>query len=265
MFETKNKTTLITGGLSGIGKALAEQAAQDHNTVLLAQRSFSSAEERELLRLGAKRVVQFSKDLSQEEQVFELAQDLKTQSFQVDILINNAGQFIGGLIETQDPQCVSQSINLNLKTPILLTRLLLPSMLKRDSGRIVNNSSLSGVLHWPCASAYSAGKAGLIAFDNCLRQELRGTGVRTLLLLTPTVKTKMLEKANEICSSHFNSLSFKSVSAEDWAKEVWQALRKDKKILYPKGFQRFDLFFDRCLPFRFERYIKKRFSRKPRS
>lgn len=104
MFETKNKTTLITGGISGIGRAIAKKAAQDNNILVLVQRSHSDTIEKELKDLGAKKVYQIQKDLSELENIEELVKELEDRKIEVDVLINNAGLLTGGLIEKQDPK-----------------------------------------------------------------------------------------------------------------------------------------------------------------
>jgi short-subunit dehydrogenase len=120
----------------------------------------------------------------------------------IDILINNAGQLAGGLLETQTAGEIYNMLNVNLLAPIHLIRRLLPSFLTKDETLIVNNTSVNAILHAPCATTYAGAKAGLLAFSDALRRELRGTGIRLLTLLTPAIDTSMLRKAIELYRGH---------------------------------------------------------------
>lgn len=261
MFNTSKKTTLITGGISGIGHSIAKQAAQDNNTLILVQRRSSDKIESELKKLGAKSVIQLQYDLSDPANIQKLVDELKIKKIDIDILINNAGLLTGGLLEEQDPEKIFKMINVNLSAAIILTRLLLPSMLERKSGMIVNNASVSGKMSMPCASTYAASKAGLVAFTDSIRQELEGTGVKTLLLITPGVKTDMYDDIYNQYGSHMDLSFLKSIPADDWAKQVWSAIQNDQKTLMPSGTQRIGVWLSTHTPILFEKSIKRYFKR----
>ncbi len=262
MFNTLNKTTLITGGITGIGKAIAEQAAKDKNTLVLVQRRSSDSIVSELKKLGAKDVIQLQYDLSELANIKKLVQDLKTRNLEIDILINNAGLLTGGLLEKQDPDKIHQMLNVNLSAVIILSRLLLPSMLQRKTGKIVNNASVSGKMFIPCASTYAASKAGIVAFTDSIRQELVGTGVSTLLLITPGVKTDMYDDITNQYGDSMDLSFLKSIPASDWAVQVWQAIRSDQADLMPSGTERVGVWLATHIPSLFEKSIKKYFKPK---
>ena len=261
MFETKNKTTLITGGISGIGRAIAKKAAQDSNILVLVQRSHSDTIEKELKDLGAKKVYQIQKDLSELENIEELVKELEDRKIEVDVLINNAGLLTGGLIEKQDPKKIAKMISVNLTGTILLTRLLLPSLLKRKTGRIVNNASVSGKMFMPCASTYAASKAGIVAFTESIRQELEKTGVTTLLLITPGVKTDMYDDIQNQYGENMDLSFLKSMPAEKWADSVWEAVKSGQSELLPNGTERVGVWLATHIPSLFEKSIKGYFHR----
>lgn len=262
MFDTLGKTTLITGGLSGIGKSLAEKAAKDKNKLILVQRRSSDTIEAELKKLGAIEVIQLQYDLSELENIKELVKDLEQKKLEVDILINNAGLLTGGLIEKQDPDKIYQMLNVNLSAVILLTRLLLPSMLKRKTGRIINNASVSGKMFMPCASTYAASKAGVVAFTDSIRQELQGTGVSTLLLITPGVKTDMYDDIKNQYGDSMDLSFLRSIPAADWADQVWGAVKSNQDTLMPSGTERVGVWLATHAPSLFEKSIKKYFKPK---
>lgn len=261
MFETKSKTILITGGNSGIGKSIARQAAKDKNKIYLVQRSHSDSIEKELLDLGATSVEQIKKDLSQFEDIKSLVSELEQRKINIDILVNNAGLLTGGLIEEQDPDQIFKMLDVNLKAVILLTRLLLPQMLQRKTGKIVNNASVSGKMFMPCASTYAASKAGVVAFTESIRQELEGTGVSTLLLITPGVKTDMYDDITDQYGKHLDLSFLKSMPADDWAEQIWKALKNDEARLLPSGSERVGVWLATYAPSLFEKSIGRYFNR----
>lgn len=248
MFESKGRTTLITGGLSGIGKALACEAAKNENHVVLVQRRSDESFNEELQKLGAASCHQLSYDLCKIENIENLYTDLQSLNLDVDILINNAGMLTGGILEEQDPLKIQSMLTLNLTTPILLTRKLLPNMLKRKSGKIVNNCSVTARIALPGNSTYGASKSGLLHFSNGLRQELRDTGVSVLALLTPGVKTEMFDDIHRQFDKNMDTGFLTHIPAEQWAQMVWSAIGSDKDILWPKGPEKVAVFLSTYLP-----------------
>jgi short-subunit dehydrogenase len=124
-------------------------------------------------------------------------------------------------------------LNVNLGALIHLTRLILPEMIKRGKGKIVNNASVSGVMFMPCASTYAASKAGVVAFTRSLEQELKDTGVSTLLLFTPGVKTDMYDQIYDDYSGHLDLSFLTSISSEAWSKIVFKAIENDHSECLP--------------------------------
>ena len=259
--NTKNKTTLITGGLGGIGYALAKEASKDKNTVVLVQRSKSDEAEKELLNLGAAKVFQIQKDLSQTDAISTLVSELEEKNIDVDILINNAGLLTGGLIEEQKDEDISKMLDVNLKALILLTKAFVPKMLKKKSGKIVNNSSVSGVMCIPCASTYAASKAGVVSFTRCIKQELKNTGVSTLIMLTPGIQTKMYDDIKNLYSEHLKLDFLTAISAEEWAGKVWIAIKNDDDEITPTGSNKIGLWASKFAPSMFEKQVSKYFKR----
>jgi short-subunit dehydrogenase len=181
----------ITGASSGIGEALArELAPHGHALTLIARRG-------DLLaalvgELGARsRAV--SHDLADPGRATAWIAEAEAAFGPIDTLVNNAGMEITGPSVTADPARIRQLIDLNLTTPLLLVRHLLPAMCARRSGLIVNVSSLAGLAPMPMQTYYSASKAGLAAFSESLRGELAGTGVHVLGVYPGPVTTAMGE------------------------------------------------------------------------
>jgi short-subunit dehydrogenase len=113
--------------------------------------------------------------------------------------------------------------------------LLLPGMLERGSGKVVDNASISGYAHLPAASTYAASKAGVVAFSESLRRELRGTGVSVLHLVTPGVSTDMLSDTDDAYGRHFDTSGWDRQAPAEWAARVVAAIEADKSVLGPGG------------------------------
>ena len=134
-------------------------------------------------------------DLGSRETIDEGCDALGDEIRRIDVLVNNAGAFTAGQLETQDVGDLDDLFQVNLVGLAHLTRRVLPAMLERGSGKIVNHSSLVAYFRFPGISTYSASKAGVAAFTDSLRRELRGTGVTTLEIVTGGVDTEMLDHA----------------------------------------------------------------------
>jgi short-subunit dehydrogenase len=156
----------------------------------------------------------------------------------VDVLVNNAGVLQAGQLETEDVEHIYEVLQVNLAAGIHLTRLLLPGMLERGHGTIVCNASISGYAFFPGSSVYAASKAGLVAFSEGLRRELRGTGVHVLHLVTPAIDTRMMDAVVDGYRGNQDLSKMSRTSPEDWAKKVADAIASDKAVLNPGGNER---------------------------
>src|SRR5690606_21303959 len=113
---------------------------------------------------------------------------------------------------------------------------MMAKLITRPQAMIVNNSSVSGVMHLPCTTTYTAAKTGVVAFSSSLRQDLSGTNVKVLTLITPGIKTRMFDEIAPKYNAHMDVSSLKAVSPECYAKRVFNAIERDEKILLPPLF-----------------------------
>lgn len=256
-----DQTVVITGASRGIGAALAQTFARQHTHLHLLSRQFSVDPTKELLGLGAKSVRLWPVDLGQKISLDQFVAQILSDKIKVDVLINNAGLLTGGLLEEQDPEDIEAMFDVNVKALVRLTRLFLPGMLERRRGKIINNASVVGHMHFPCASTYSASKAAVIAFTESLRQELSGTGVSTLLMITPGVQTKMYNEIETLYGGHLQLTNLGSIPAEDWAMSVLKAASSDQATLMPSGFTRFGVFLGQHFHSVLEDFVRTRFKR----
>jgi short-subunit dehydrogenase len=225
-------TALVTGSNRGIGRALAgELATRRLDLLLYGVRSPADFEPPQPPPGGAREVRVVELDLSSRQSIASGAAALP----HVDVLVNNAGLMTGGLLEEQDIDDIYAMFQVNLVGLVHLTQLLLPAMLERRRGMIVNNASISGYAWFPAASTYAAAKTGVVAFSESLRRELRGTGVGVLHLVTPGVDTDMLDATRQVYGRHMNAAAWDDQRPEEWAAKAVRAIERDDHVLGPGG------------------------------
>ncbi len=256
--EIRNRNVVITGSSRGIGWELARAIAKEGATLHLVQRTWDSKKIDELKNLGAAKVVTWTCDLTQTQNIIDLGKNLAKEN--IDILVNNAGILTGELLEKQSDNEIVDVFQLNLVASALLIKAVLPSMINRRSGKIVNNTSVSAYMRFPCATTYAAAKSGLLALTECLETELTGTGVNTLSLVTPGIKTDMFDQIKTSYGKYFDSPS-DYITAEAYAQQIVGAIKKDKAYLMPSGATRFGLFMTKYTPGIFKKFVIGNFNR----
>lgn len=185
------KKVLITGGSGAIGSMTAYWAVRQGWEVLLAYNSNHSAAamlKEDLENLKGK-VTLFSGDLTQKEERERLA----AECGEIDLLVNNFGRAHYTAFTEETEESLAEVLQTNLFAHMALTRLLVPRMVARKSGAIVNISSVWGQTGGSCEVAYSAAKAGLIGFTKALAKELAPSGVTVNCVAPGCVESKMLE------------------------------------------------------------------------
>lgn len=259
--EIKNSSVLVTGASRGIGKAIAKALAPQKCHLILTLRKSDPELEKELLGLGALSVKVILADFATREGVNAFCQTIEKNQQSVDILINNAGLLTGGLLEEQNLDDIYSMMQVNLLAVIQLCHFFIPRMLKNGRGKIVNNASVSGKMFIPCANTYAASKAGVVALTESLQGELTGTPISTLLLITPGVKTDMYDKISDQYSKNLDLSFLSSMTADEWAGQIVQAILKDRSHLYPSGGTSMGVFVGHHFPEFFRKIVLKKFKR----
>jgi short-subunit dehydrogenase len=169
--QLEGSLCLVTGAASGIGLATATALAAAGARVVTADRPGTDADlHADLAEPGA-------------------AAALAAEAGNVDVLVNNAGVGLFGSVAELEPGAARRLLTIDLEAPIELTRALLPGMLARGRGHVVNVGSIVGFVGRPNEAVYAAGKAGLAVFTESLRSELRGRGVSASLVAPVVVET----------------------------------------------------------------------------
>jgi short-subunit dehydrogenase len=226
--DLATSTVFVTGANRGIGRAISQELADRGATVVAGARDPGKVPP----MTGD--VTAVAVDACDRASLEAAA----AQAGPVDVLVNNAGVLQAGQLEDEDVDHLYEVVQVNLAAAIHLTRLLLPGMLERGGGTIVNNASISGYAFFPGSSVYAASKAGLVAFSEALRREMRGTGVNVLHLVTPAIDTRMMDQVVEGYRGNQDLSSMSRTSPEDWAKKVVDAIESDKAVLNPGGNER---------------------------
>jgi 2-dehydro-3-deoxy-L-rhamnonate dehydrogenase (NAD+) len=190
--DLQNRVAIVTGGAQGIGRAIAERMLRSGARVVLWDRDDKqlASARAELGALGPvdTRVL----ELTDPTAVEEGAKAAATQHGRIDILVNNAGITGGnGLTWELTPAVWREVIEVNLIAPYLVCRAVVPHMIDRGYGRIVNIASIAGKEGNPNASHYSASKAGLIALTKSLAKELATRGVLVNAVTPAAAQTAM--------------------------------------------------------------------------
>jgi 3-oxoacyl-[acyl-carrier protein] reductase len=194
MGELEGKVAMVTGASRGIGRAIAIQLAQAGADLVVVSSGANGADGtcREVTALK-RRGISLACDVSKPEEVEQLVGDALKAFGQVDVLVNNAGiVHRGDLAHTSDSE-FERVLAVNLLGAFYLIRRIVPQMLKRKYGRVVNVSSISGAVGSPRLSAYCASKWGLNGLTKALAAELDGTGVMIAGVLPGSVDTQMLQ------------------------------------------------------------------------
>ncbi|MEW4285132.1 3-ketoacyl-ACP reductase [Priestia koreensis] len=188
----KGKTALITGAGKGIGRAVAIALANEGVNLGLLARTESSLKEvaKEVEATGVK-VAYATADVSSMEDVNQAVESLHQELGGTDILINNAGIGKFGKFLELDPEDWKKIIDVNLMGVYYVTRAVLPQLIEKNGGDIINISSTAGQKGAPVTSAYSASKAGLLGLTESLALEVRKHNVRVTALTPSTVATEM--------------------------------------------------------------------------
>lgn len=227
-------SVLITGASSGIGLEMARELAPRARTLILVARRMERLEElkSELATRYPDLTVRTEPcDLSDPDAVEALSSRLLKGFGAVDVLVNNAGAGLEGLYEESDWDKVYGLIRLNVVALTLLTRRLIPAMVKRRRGGILNISSGAGVAIMPSMATYVGTKHFVTGFTETLRAELDGTGVVVSQALPGPVETGFDEAANIGPPSLMDRIF--RISASHCAEEVIQGFEKGRPMIFP--------------------------------
>lgn len=174
----QEKVALVTGAASGIGRALSlELARWGAHLILVDRNEVGLAEVARLIRPMGREVACIGADLSTKEGINQAARRAIRQMGQVDILVNNAGIMPLGPVSAMSLSDWEALIDINVWAPVRMTNLLLPHMISRGHGHIVNVGSVAGLLPVPGMTAYALSKFAVVGYTEALRNEVSDEGI----------------------------------------------------------------------------------------
>lgn len=224
-------TALVTGASGGIGEELARLIAADGVNVVLVARSGGklAALAEELTRRHQVSAVALEQDLSAPDAVDRLERDLASRGLRIDILVNNAGfGTYGPFVETSEAEEL-RLLQVNVVALTALTKRLLPGMVQRRHGRVLNVASTAAFQPGPLMAVYYASKAFVLSFSEALANETAGTGVTVTCLCPGPTSTGFQDRARMRESRLFSTLG--TMTAADVARQGYAGMRAGRAVV----------------------------------
>ncbi len=195
----ENKVALVTGGTTGIGKAIAQELAKSGFNIAINYRTETEEMQELKKEIEANNVkcLFVKADISKFEETEKMAKEIIENFEKIDVLVNNAGVTKDGLIMRMKEDAFKQVIDINLVGTFNVTRNIVPYMVKQRSGRIINIASVVGIVGNAGQSNYSASKAGIIGFTKSLAKELSSRNILVNAVAPGFIETKMTDILNE--------------------------------------------------------------------
>jgi short-subunit dehydrogenase len=231
-------TCLVTGASSGIGAECARQIAERGYNVTLAARRIDRLTElaAEIEREYNVRAHAVECDVTKPAARKKLLADIEARGEQIDILINNAGKGVDGPFWEHDVDAQLSQIQLNAEALTALTHMVLPGMIERGSGAILNVASTAAMQPIPRQAVYAGTKAYVLSFSQAVNKELQGTGVSITVLCPGPTRTEFFGERQEEIESE--GPGFVWQSAEDCARDGLDGLFKRKRVVVPMALNR---------------------------
>jgi short-subunit dehydrogenase len=232
--HVRKRTALITGAAGGIGLELSRLLAADGHDLVMVGRDRQRLEH-VAAQLRAEHQIAVrceSWDLSEPHAASRLWTDVAAAGIEIDVLVNNAGVGLYGLVQDQDPGGLERMLQLNMLALTTLTRLALDGMCHRRWGRILNVASV--VAHQPAAprmAAYYATKAYVLSFSKGLARELDGSGVSVTVLSPGPTETSFDDRSGTSESVLFKRLP--KMTAEAVARAGYRGMKRQSMVVIP--------------------------------
>ena len=215
--KINNLAVLITGGSSGFGLEMAKELIKRNCKVIICSRDHKKLEKAKI-SMNSKKLLYYQCDVRNPEEINRLVSDIK----KIDILINCAGVYNRNSLISSPVSLVSEIIDTNLKGVIYFTHAVLPAMIKRNSGLIININSLTGLNGKKHQALYAASKFGLRGFTDSLREELAHTKIKIFEIYPGSMKTQIYKNAK------INNVTYKQMDPGLVAKLIFYTLENSK-------------------------------------
>lgn len=234
MKKFKDKVVWITGASSGIGEACAYAFAREEATLILTALEEELLEQvkEKALKAGAPGVACLPFDLSQTDQLEQLAKKALGLFGKIDLLYNNAGISQRGNTVDTDILVIKKIMDVNYFAPVILTKTLLPSMIEHGGGQLVVTTSIAGRFGFPLRCAYSSSKHALYGFFETIRAEYHDQNIRVTIVCPGRVQTRISFYALEKDGTQHGQMDkgqAGGVTPEKAARKILHAVYKQKQ------------------------------------
>jgi NAD(P)-dependent dehydrogenase (short-subunit alcohol dehydrogenase family) len=229
MEQFNGKIAIITGGASGIGRALSEELVK-----LGAKVTVADINNLETVRTqpGILQAVQV--DVTQPEQVQALVDRVVSEHGRLDYMFNNAGMVIAGEVRDMRLEDWNRIIDVNLKGVVHGIQAAYPVMIKQGFGHIINTSSQQGLMTSPFLAAYSATKHAVVALTDALRLEAETFGVKVSVVCPGYIKTNILDTATYLHTNqekYVKAMPIKPIEVDQVAQKILQGVIRNRAII----------------------------------
>lgn len=251
MRNLAGKRALITGAASGIGRAVTLELAQAGTHLMLVDTDEPGlANVVAEARKWAVDVVARPCDVAQMDQLQTVVELVVNRWRGVDVLVNNAGITYYGHTALMPFEHWDKLIDVNLRAPVRLTSLLLPTLLERPEAHVLNICSVLGLVGMPRVTAYSTTKFGLVGYSECLRAEYGRLGLGVTAVCPGLVNTNLFRNAMLPSGSHHTKHPPKwlCTTPERVARAAVKGIRRDKGLVVVEPFARALFFLKRFVP-----------------
>jgi len=247
----KDKVVIITGGSSGIGKALAQEFGSKGSKIIITGRRLEPLQEvASLLKQSGIETMLIQADVSKEDDNKKMAEEVLKRYGKIDILINNAGVSMRALFNDVDLEVIKKVMDINFYGVLYATKYCLPSIIE-NKGSVIGISSIAGYRGLPGRAGYSASKFALQGFLEVLRTEMIPTGVHVLTaspgFTASNIRKESLTK-NGSSQGESPRDEGKMMTAEECAKHIYNATKKRKKILILTTLGIFTVWMNKLFP-----------------
>lgn len=257
------RVILVTGASSGIGEATALRFGSAGWRVVLAARRFERLQDlaAEIQRQGGQ-ALPVDTDIARQEDIQTLVQAALDNFGQIDVLVNSAGFGRLNWLEKLDPtNDIEAQLKVNLLGVVLLTRAVLPHMIERRSGQIINMASLAGLIATPTYTIYAASKFAVRGFSEALRREVGGFGIHVSVIYPGGVETEFKGHTGTLRKTGITTPPWLRMNADEVADAVWKLTQHPRRTVILPGVMRLPVVLNALAPGLLDWVIYRRFVR----
>ena len=259
--ELQNKVVWITGASSGLGKALATECASKGAVLILSARRVEDLEKVRLSLANPEQHISITVDITDENQVRHAYEEVLKAKGRIDWLINNAGLSQRALIQDTTMHTERTIMEVDYFSQVFLTKTVLPTLLKQQSGRVIFISSVAGLLGVQYRATYSAAKGAIHMWANSLRAEVADQGIGVSVIFPGFVQTNVSFNAlngEGKPQGHQDEVIENGLDADDFARQTVTALLSDEEfIVVSKAKEKLGVWVSRLSPKTLYKMIRK--------